>query len=38
MKRLINLPVIFDGRSLYNRHTMKRDGFEYFGIGLNAAG
>ena len=34
MKEIMNSPVIFDGRNLYNPRTMKRMGFMYFGVGL----
>jgi UDPglucose 6-dehydrogenase len=34
MKSLLNNPVIFDGRNIYDRHEVRSAGFEYFGIGL----
>jgi UDPglucose 6-dehydrogenase len=33
IQRRMKEPVIFDGRNLYDPVTMKRRGFEYFGIG-----
>ncbi|WP_020469081.1 UDP-glucose dehydrogenase family protein [Zavarzinella formosa] len=33
MKRVLNKPVIFDGRNLYEPTNMKTLGFEYHGIG-----
>jgi UDPglucose 6-dehydrogenase len=33
MRRLLNHPVIFDGRNLYEPKTMQEMGFTYFGIG-----
>ena len=36
MHALLNSPVIFDGRNLYEPETMKQNGFEYFPIGRRA--
>ncbi|MBN2382074.1 UDP-glucose/GDP-mannose dehydrogenase family protein [bacterium] len=33
IKSLLNQPVIFDGRNLYQKERMKRLGFEYYSIG-----
>jgi UDPglucose 6-dehydrogenase len=33
IKKLLNAPVIFDGRNIYESAEMKRKGFEYFCIG-----
>ena len=33
MKKLLRRPVIFDGRNIYEPAEMKRQGFEYQGIG-----
>lgn len=33
VKKLLNAPVIFDGRNLYALEHMKAEGFEYFSIG-----
>ena len=33
MKKLMRSPVVFDGRNIYNRETMKAHGFTYFAIG-----
>jgi UDPglucose 6-dehydrogenase len=30
------MPVIFDGRNLYEPSEMKEIGFEYYGIGRNS--
>ena len=36
MARLMNQPVIFDGRNLYDPARLARMGFLYDGIGLKA--
>jgi UDPglucose 6-dehydrogenase len=33
MKKLMNLPVIFDGRNIYNPKKLRSMGFTYYGIG-----
>lgn len=33
MKSMLNIPVIFDGRNIYNPDMLKSLGFDYFGIG-----
>lgn len=35
IKKLLSKPVIFDGRNIYDREQIKRNGFEYFCIGVN---
>jgi UDPglucose 6-dehydrogenase len=35
MKKLLNSPVVFDGRNIYDRNEMKRYGFTYYCIGIN---
>ena len=35
MSKLLNKSVVFDGRNIYDREEMKKDGFEYFCIGVN---
>ena len=33
IKRLLNVPLIFDGRNVYNPETMRERGFTYYSIG-----
>ena len=33
IKNIMNLPVIFDGRNLYEATTLNQSGFDYFGMG-----
>ncbi|HNX44050.1 MAG TPA: UDP-glucose/GDP-mannose dehydrogenase family protein [Bacteroidales bacterium] len=35
IRKLLNFPVVFDGRNIYDKDEMKRNGFEYFCIGVN---
>ena len=35
MRKLLNKPVIFDGRNIYEAAEMKRNEFDYFCIGIN---
>lgn len=37
LKQLLNQPVIFDGRNLYNVSDMEAEGFTYFSIGRKEA-
>ncbi|MCX6239379.1 MAG: UDP-glucose/GDP-mannose dehydrogenase family protein [Bacteroidia bacterium] len=35
IRKLLNKPVIFDGRNIYETDEMKRKGFDYFCIGID---
>jgi UDPglucose 6-dehydrogenase len=35
IKSILNNPIIFDGRNIYDRKEMNELGFEYYGIGTN---
>jgi UDPglucose 6-dehydrogenase len=37
MRRLLSEPTIFDGRNLYELHTVIDAGFTYYSIGRQAA-
>ncbi|TNE30764.1 MAG: UDP-glucose/GDP-mannose dehydrogenase family protein [Bacteroidetes bacterium] len=34
VKSELSAPVVFDGRNLYNREQLRKDGFTYYGIGV----
>ena len=38
IKERLKKPVVFDGRNIYRRHVIERQGFTYYGIGTNAIG
>jgi UDPglucose 6-dehydrogenase len=33
VKKMMNKPVVFDGRNIYNQHELRKMGFTYYGIG-----
>jgi len=35
IKNLLKSPVVFDGRNIYERSEMKRNGFTYYCIGID---
>jgi UDPglucose 6-dehydrogenase len=37
VKKLMNNPVVFDGRNIYDRVEMKKNGIDYFCIGVNTS-
>ena len=34
VKKLLKNHVIFDGRNIYDKHELKKLGFDYYGIGI----
>jgi len=37
IKKLLNTPVIFDGRNIYDKAEMSRNGFNYYCIGVQTS-
>ncbi|MFD0988931.1 UDP-glucose dehydrogenase family protein [Mariniflexile jejuense] len=37
MQKLLNKSAVFDGRNIYDKEEMKKDGFEYYCIGVNTS-
>ncbi len=36
IRQLMNNPLLFDGRNLFDKKEMKKIGFEYYGVGTNS--
>lgn len=34
VKHYLSFPVLFDGRNLYDRDELRKEGFEYYGVGI----
>jgi len=37
MLKLLNVPAIFDGRNIYDKVELKKNGFDYFCIGIDTS-
>ena len=35
VEKLMKKPVVFDGRNIYDRHELRKNGFTYYGIGVH---